>query len=177
MDLKYGSTDNLIHVNVYDGFQKFLLHKDAAKKFYKAVVLLKKRAPELSFLVFDALRPHSAQILFWDYVKGTPLEPYFVSPELSSVHSFGFAIDLTLVDQSGTALDMGTKFDELSDLSWPAKEDDNFSAGLLSEKQISNREFLRKIMIDAGFTGIPHEWWHFDALLHSVVTRKYKRLD
>src|SRR3989344_6610339 len=73
-DLRYGSKQNILNKDIYDGFQRVLLHRTAAAKFRQASPLLAQTYPELWFIVFDALRPPSAQREFWELVRGTPQE-------------------------------------------------------------------------------------------------------
>lgn len=174
VDLRYGTTNNLLSRDVYGGYQKVLLHREAAAKFKKAATLLAERAPELHFLIFDALRPQAAQIQFWEIVKGTPQQPYFADPAKGSIHSFGFAIDLGLLDAQGRELPMGTEFDDLSPLAEPRREEEFLNEGKLKPEHLKNRRLLRSIMVDAGFLSIPHEWWHFDALPPAEVRARFK---
>jgi D-alanyl-D-alanine dipeptidase len=176
-DLRYGSTNNVLARDVYGGFQRILLHKIAAEKFRAASAILAKRFPVLRFVVFDALRPHSAQLEFWNLVKGTPRQPYFADPEKGSAHSYGFALDLSLIDGQGTELDMGTPFDDLSALAEPQKEQEMLVAGRLQKSQVGNRLMLRQVMAEAGFHQLPHEWWHYDALPATEVRARFRRLE
>ena len=48
-----------------------------------------------------------------------------------SIHSFGMAVDVTLIDADGAEFDMGTGFDDLSELSHPALEERFLAAGQL----------------------------------------------
>lgn len=174
VDLRYGSKNNLLGRDVYGGYQRVLLHREAAVKFRRAAALLAERAPELKFVVFDALRPQAAQIQFWEIVKGTPQQNYFADPAKGSIHSFGFAIDLGLLDAQGRELPMGTEFDDLSPLAEPRREEDFLKEGKLKPEEVKNRRLLRSVMEDAGFHSIPHEWWHFDALPPAEVRARFK---
>lgn len=176
VDLRYGTTQNLLKRDVYGGFQRALLHRIAADKFHRASMLLQKHYPHLKFLVFDALRPHAAQLEFWALVKGTPQEPFFANPERGSIHSFGFALDVGLCDLDGRELDLGTPFDDLTDLAGPKNEPEMLAAGRLSKAQCDRRFVLRSIMLEAGFLQLPHEWWHYDALPGDVVRSTYRRI-
>lgn len=173
VDLRYGTTNNLLARDVYGGYQRVILHKIAAEKFFQATKLLQARRPDLHFLVFDALRPQTAQIEFWNLVKGTPQQPYFADPAKGSIHSFGLAIDLSFCDGQGE-IGMGTEFDDLSALAEPRQEETFFQNGKLSRQHLENRRLLRAIMTEAGFLSIPHEWWHFDALPPSEVRANYR---
>lgn len=176
-DLRYGSTNNLLARDVYEGFQRVLLHRLAAKKFQRASSLLAARHPSLKFIVFDALRPQSAQIEFWNLVKDTPQRPYFSDPAKGSLHSYGFSIDLGLIDKNSVELDMGTPFDDLSDLAEPRREQEWLAAKRLTKAQVDNRLLLRGVMVDAGFLQLPHEWWHYDALPATEVREKFRRVE
>ena len=173
--LRYGTTQNILKRDIYGGFQRALLHKLAAEKFARASVLLALRHPGFKFLIYDTLRPHSAQIEFWNLVKGTPQQPFFADPDKGSIHSFGFAIDLGLLSPAGDELDMGTPFDDLTELAGPEHETAMLGAGRLSKTQLENRLVLREIMGEAGFLQLPHEWWHFDALPGAEVRASYRR--
>ena len=176
VDLRYGTINNLLGVDVYGGFQRALLHRDAAAKFHKASDFLAAHHPTLSFLIFDALRPQTAQRQFWNLVKGTPQQPYFADPAKGSIHSYGFAIDLTLTNEGGE-LEMGTGFDDLSPLAEPKLEQEFLRAGKLSASHIKNRLILREVMVEAGFIQLPHEWWHFDALPPAEVRAAYRLVE
>jgi zinc D-Ala-D-Ala dipeptidase len=176
-DLRYGSSRNLLGLDVYGGFQRVLLHRKAAEKLRAASGLLSRLHPHLSFLTFDALRPQSAQRQFWELVRGTPQQPYFADPAKGSIHSFGFAIDLGLADENGRELPMGTGFDDLSPLAEPRREEEFFRSGELSAESLENRRLLRSVMQQAGFHPIPHEWWHFDALPPADVRARYRLVE
>jgi zinc D-Ala-D-Ala dipeptidase len=173
VDLRYGTTNNLLKKDVYGGYQRVLLHRIAGDKLKKATALLKSQKPEYDFLVFDALRPQAAQIEFWNLVKNTPQQPYFADPAKGSIHSFGFAIDLGLIFQ-GKELEMGTEFDDLSPLAEPRREEEFLKSGKLSTVALENRRLLRSVMEQAGFSSIPHEWWHFDALPPAEVRANFR---
>jgi len=177
VDLRYATKHNLLQKDVYGGFGKALLHRIAAEKFRHASTLLSKRREDLKFLVFDALRPQAAQEEFWRLVKGTPQQQYFADPAKGSIHSYGFAIDLGLIDRNGQELDMGTGFDDLTELAEPRREAELLAAGALNETQIANRLILRSLMQESGFLQLPHEWWHFDALPGNEVRASYQRCE
>ena len=128
----------------------------------RAAAWLARERPELHLRVLDAARPQRVQELFWAHVKGTPMQPYFAPPERGSIHSFGMAVDLTLGDAQGQELDMGTPFDDTTELSHPALEHEHAAAGHLSAAQIDNRRLLRTAMLHADWQAIASEWWHFD---------------
>jgi zinc D-Ala-D-Ala dipeptidase len=177
VDLRYGSTNNLLGRDVYGGYDRALLHREAGAMFRRAAALLASRRPDLSFIIFDSLRPQAAQEAFWALVAGTPQQPYFADPKKGSIHSYGFAIDLGLLDEQGRELDMGTGFDDLSPLAEPRKEEEFLAAGALTPAQVGNRKILRAVMTEAGFLQLPHEWWHYDALPAADVRARYRRVE
>lgn len=172
--LRYASNDNFLKKNVYGDFHDCFLHRVAAEKFREAVTLLGQEHPGWKFRVFDCLRPRSIQKKFYAVVKGTPQQPYVANPRTGSIHNYGFAIDLSLEDASGAELDMGTGFDDFTRLAEPRREAQYLASGKLSRRQVDNRRILRGIMQRAGFTQLPNEWWHYDALPKQEVRSRYR---
>jgi D-alanyl-D-alanine dipeptidase len=174
VNLKYASEDNFMRRNVYGEFHSCLLHDFAAQKFRAATEFLQEERPGWKFVIFDCLRPRSLQEKLFAVVKGTPRQPYVADPHSGSLHNYGLAIDLSIEDQSGHELDIGTAFDDFSPLSRPDKEQQSLEAGKLTIDQLQNRFVLRKIMLKAGFIQLPIEWWHYDALPKEQVKAHYK---
>lgn len=164
IDLRYASNNNFVGKNLYGDFKKAFLHKEAFAKFKKADEYLVENHPGFKFLVLDALRPRSVQRILFAKVKDTSQESYVADPDKGSVHNFGFAIDLTLVDSQGHEVDMGTPFDDFTDLAQPHYEEKFLKENKLSAQQLRNRKILRSAMVTGGFRSIPNEWWHFNAL-------------
>lgn len=174
LELRYATTNNFVGVNLYGDFNHAFLHRDAAVKLERAAELLAAQHPGYKLLIFDALRPRSVQRLLWAKVKGTAQQPYVANPASGSIHNFGFAVDLSIVDDQGHELDMGTPFDAFESLAQPRLEDKFRKEGSLSEAQLQNRLLLREVMTQAGFIQLPLEWWHFDALPKKDVKQHYK---
>jgi zinc D-Ala-D-Ala dipeptidase len=173
IDLKYASLDNFMGENLYGDFKKAFLHKDAALKFERAIGLLQQEKPGWSFIIFDALRPRSVQWRMWAKVKNTPQEKYIANPEQGSPHNFGMALDLSLLDENGKAVDMGAGFDEFSEVSEPRFEERFLKEGKLSAGNLESRLVLRRCMTNGGFLQLPHEWWHYNALPEEVILKNY----
>lgn len=174
LDLRYATTNNFTGINIYGVFDKAFLHFKAAEKLFKALDYLEQSYPGYKLILFDALRPRSVQYKLWGYVVGTEQEKYVADPKTGSMHNYGFAVDLSVLDNKGNELDMGTPFDEFSELSQPQLESQFLKEGKITQKHVDNRMILRDVMTKAGFIQLPHEWWHYDALPKSDVKTLYK---
>lgn len=79
-----------------------------------------------------------------------------------SVHNTGGAVDLTLYNlELAQEVNMGTELDDFSEKAYV----DYFEKDDLSREEIeirNNRRFLYWVMIQAGFTNLPTEWWYYD---------------
>ena len=176
IDLRYATTNNFVGRDLYSPFDCAWLHRDAAEALEKVVAWLKQRRPGYTVLVLDALRPQRVQQQLWDALEGTGLQMYLANPARGSIHSYGMALDITLLDEQGRELDMGTGFDDMTNLSHPALEEGFLITGELLESQVANRRLLREGMLEAGFFGINTEWWHFDCGDRELVRATYRRV-
>jgi D-alanyl-D-alanine dipeptidase len=171
--LAYSTRDNFLHEDVYGDLEKCYLRREVVEMLTTAQTLLEEKSKGYQLIVYDCLRPRSVQYKMWRLVKGTGEEGYVADPEQGSIHNFGAAVDVSIVDQEGNLLDMGTPFDYFGDLAQPRYEDRFLKEGALTKKQIDNRILLRKVMKEAGFQTIPDEWWHFNAFSPEEVKRRY----
>jgi len=174
IDLRYATTQNFMSRNVYGDFRTAFLHRDAASMLARAAQSLRRDHLGFSLLIFDALRPRSAQRILWDYVKGTDQERYVANPDRGSVHNYGCAVDLTVMNREGKELDMGTGFDVFLPLSQPQLEAQFLASGELKAEHHQNRLILRSAMVEAGFRQLSHEWWHYDAFSGDEVRKRYQ---
>jgi zinc D-Ala-D-Ala dipeptidase len=102
---------------------------------------------------------------------------YLAAPERGSIHSFGMAVDATLLDRTcGAELDMGTGFDEMDEASHPEFEERYLKSGKLDSQQLTHRLALREAMTQAGFQSISTEWWHFDFGNRVAVRASFPRV-
>ena len=163
LDLRYACADNFVGRDLYGPSAHALLHRQAAERLAQAASGLARLRPGHRLRVFDALRPGRVQRVLWDIVKDTPQRIYVADPARGSIHSFGMAVDLSIEDGLGRELDMGTGFDDFTELAQPQREAEMRAAGRLSEAQLANRLLLRGCMASAGFRAIATEWWHFEA--------------
>jgi D-alanyl-D-alanine dipeptidase len=176
VDLRYATPNNFTGRDLYSPFDCAWLHRDAAAALEQVVAWLAARRPGCTPLILDALRPQRVQQQLWDSLEGTGLQMYLANPIRGSIHSYGMALDITILDEHGRELDMGTGFDDMTNLSHPALEEGFLVAGELSEQQVANRRLLREAMLQAGFVGINTEWWHFDCGNRDVVRQTFRRV-
>jgi len=176
VDLRYATPANFVGADMYSPFDCAWLHNDAAAMLERTAEALARREPGLRILVLDALRPQRVQERMWKALEGTPLTQYLADPARGSIHSFGMAVDVTLVDAAGRELDMGTGFDDLTELSHPALEEGFLTRGDLEAVHLANRRVLRDAMGEAGWRGIRTEWWHFDAGDRERIRAGYLRI-
>ena len=176
VDLRYATPNNFVGRDLYSPYDCAWLHRDAAAALERVVAWLKERRPDCTPLVLDALRPQRVQQQLWDALAGTDLQMYLADPQRGSIHSFGMALDVTLLDEAGRELDMGTGFDDMTLLSHPALEARFLASGELTAAQAANRQLLRDAMFQAGFVGINTEWWHFDCGDRNIVRQTFRRV-
>jgi D-alanyl-D-alanine dipeptidase len=150
-DLRYATTNNFMKRKMYPA------NTDVTYLRLPAAEALKKVQEELAtkglgLKIFDAYRPYSVTVQFWELVKD---ERYVANPAKGSGHNRGIAVDLTIIDlKSGIELDMGTGFDNFTDTAHT-----NFQ--YLDKKVLENRKLLHSLMEKNGFKVLDTEWWHF----------------
>lgn len=157
--IAYATEDNFTGQQVYARAGCYL-HPDAADCLRVAIDLA--AALDLRFLIFDAFRPSEAQWALWNH---TPDPEFLADPRRGSPHSRGAAVDLTLIDKNGEALEMGTGFDAFTHLSHHGNMD-------ISRDAQRNRHLLMGIMTTAGWDFYRNEWWHyqlFDSRRYDVL--------
>jgi D-alanyl-D-alanine dipeptidase len=148
-DMKYATSDNFLKAKVYDCAECFLRLKtaqaliEANKAFIKQGYKIK---------IFDCYRPLNIQKKMWKIVSNPE---YVANPSKGSIHNRGGAIDITLVDNNGKELEMGTPFDFFG------KEASHNYADL-SKEIMRNRLLLKRIMTESNFNSFDSEWWHYN---------------
>lgn len=162
--MKYATDDNFLKAKVYDCAECFLrlktvealiaANKDFMKKGYK-------------IKLFDCYRPLSIQKKMWEIVSNPE---YVADPKKGSIHNRGGAVDISIVDTAGKEVDMGTPFDFFG-----IQAGHNYTK--LSKKVLSNRKYLKKVMVKNGFNSFDSEWWHYNlktGLQDKVSNQKWK---
>jgi zinc D-Ala-D-Ala dipeptidase len=179
VELKYATNDNFMKQKLYQTLTKLYLQKEVAERISNCQNYLKTIHPSYSLLIHDGVRPIDVQQRMWDALDSIPPSERgkFVSnPKNHSVHNYGAAVDLTIIDETGTPLDMGAEVDDIRKIAYPGLESQFLASGELTIEQVNNRKLLRKVMQNQGFINIPSEWWHFNAYRRDVVKTKYKVL-
>lgn len=177
VDLKYSGRDNFLGKDFYDGLRKAYFPCEVALNICNAQQYLKSVNPFYSLLILDAARPHHIQQMMWDSLD-MPADKkfnYLAPPFTISLHNYGCAVDLTIIDLSkGGVLDMGSKFDDFSKISEPVYEWHFLRSGELSTTAFENRKLLRKIMQAARMSPINSEWWHFNYCTKEYAAARFQ---
>lgn len=163
-DMKYATTDNFLKAQVYDCAECFLRLK-TVKALVKANTKFIRKGYRIK--IFDCYRPLDIQKRMWKIVSNPE---YVADPAKGSIHNRGGAVDITLVDENGKELDMGTSFDFFG-----PEASHNFEN--LSDEIKQNRALLKKIMKKSNFISFDSEWWHYNlknASKEKVANTKWK---
>ncbi len=179
IDIKYATVNNFMKIDMYGDFDLAYLQPYVASKLVNAQKFLKDSFPDYSLIVFDAVRPRSIQQLMWDSIKvPASLRPKYLSnPKYGSLHNYGAAVDVSIVNENNKELDMATPFDSFEELAYPVLEKELLRKGKITQQQINNRKLLRYVMSKAGFFNIQTEWWHFNSCYRKVARTKYPRVE
>ncbi|MBT8320940.1 MAG: M15 family metallopeptidase [Eudoraea sp.] len=148
-DLRYATENNFLKAQVYECAECYTRDKTA-----KALIAANRDFMDQGYriLFFDCYRPNSVQYKMWEIV---PNPQYVANPVKGSVHNRGGAVDISLVNLEGVALDMGTDFDYFGKRAYH----DNLD---LTETILQNRKILKETMEIHGFESIRTEWWHYN---------------
>lgn len=159
IEIAYATANNITGQPIY-ARPGCYLHPDAAELLRRAIVLAAPLGYRLK--IFDAYRPTEAQWRLWN---AKPDPNFLADPRRGSPHSRGVAVDVTLLDERGQELDMGTPFDFFSPLSHHGRTDVSLAAQ-------RNRIVLIGLMSAAGWDFYRNEWWHyqlFDARRYALI--------
>lgn len=151
IDLRYASSNNIAHQRLYPSNMPPLVRAGVARRLIQAQLLLRRRQFRLK--IWDAYRPREVHAALWRFA---PHNDYIADPTeaIGSMHSWGAAVDATLVDDWGRPVSMPTDFDDFT----PAAMLHYTGTDSLVR---SHLYFLQSAMARAGFYGLRTEWWHF----------------
>ncbi len=150
LDIRYATTNNFTGEKIYN-LAKAYARKPVAEAVKRAQAELAKQG--LGIKIFDAYRPYSATVKFYEVYKDTT---YVASPYKGSRHNRGCAIDMTIINlKTGEELEMPTGYDSFKKEAWP-------STPVKDPVIRKNRQLIIDTMQKQGFKVNSSEWWHFD---------------
>ncbi len=151
IELRYASANNFTGRPLYPPNMPALVRPSVAAKLVAAQSELLPRGYRLK--IWDAYRPKSVHDQLWQVY---PNKDYVGNPNdgIGSLHTWGVAVDATMVDSKGRDVTMPTDFDDFTPaamLKYTGK-DPIVSLHL---------HILQRAMARAQFFGLRTEWWHF----------------
>lgn len=149
---------------------RFFLREGVIERLRSTIIALKKEFSGYRFKLVYAYRHPEIQVRYFEARKDQLRlsDPRLTSEELRerahllsaspdvAGHPTGGAIDITLVDEAGKEIDMGTSIADFSQ----GEKILTFCPSVAYEEQ-ENRLFLRRLLMAAGFAPFDGEWWHF----------------
>ena len=150
VDLRYATTRNIAGKPLYPPGSRCIVRRHVAEGLKVAQDWLRPQGYGLK--IWDAYRTPSAQKALWELSKNAS---FVASPDSGySLHTWGVAVDVTLVNAYGKEVKMPTGFDDFS------------AAARLHYKGQNpvvarNLKLLQSAMARGGFIGLRTEWWHF----------------
>ncbi|MBA3833550.1 MAG: M15 family metallopeptidase [Chthoniobacterales bacterium] len=153
VELRYATAHNISGRPLYPPGLPALVRPTTAARLVRAQKFLQARHYGLK--IWDAYRPLAAQMELWQQSHNGS----FVADPLAgngSLHTWGVAVDATLVDEHGLDVAMPTKFDEFT----PSARLRYHGGDPAVE---SHLKLLQRAMREGGFYGMRTEWWHFVA--------------
>jgi D-alanyl-D-alanine dipeptidase len=165
LDLRYATTNNVCGRKLY-ARPICYLHPTAAEALSRAVTATKNLGLKLK--IFDGFRPLPVQKFMFDaFPSSDPNGGFISNPDGGAIpHCRGIAVDLTLCDATGNELEMGTDFDEFSELAF-------HNCQKISVAAQKNRLLLLDLMTDSGWDFYSKEWWHYQLF----QPREYKIIE
>ncbi len=153
VELRYAGVRNIARHALYPPNMPALLRPSVAQRIAVAQNHLRERGYGIK--IWDAYRPKSAHDQLWQFSRNNA---YVADPAdgRGSLHTWGVAVDATLVDQAGAEMEMPTDFDNFTPAAMLYYRGPN-------DKVRRNVHRLQSAMAIAGFYGLRTEWWHFVA--------------
>jgi zinc D-Ala-D-Ala dipeptidase len=153
VELRYATKKNVAGRPFYPLHTRAFVRPEVAQRLAVAQAFLRRR--EHGLKIWDAYRPRSAQVELWQAVGRND---YVANPETTngSLHSWGLAVDATLVNSRRQPVIMPTDFDDFTPAAFWHYQGTN-------ENIRANLRLLQSAMAQGGFLGLRTEWWHFVA--------------
>jgi D-alanyl-D-alanine dipeptidase len=151
VELRYAGRNNFLGHPLYPLGIRALARPEVASALAAAQAFLRRY--QCGLKIWDAYRPAAVQAKLWEAAHNSD---YVANPEIGvgSLHSWGIAVDATLVDSWNRPVRMPSDFDDFTPAAmWRY-------AGSSDEIRAHVR-LLQYAMHTAGFWGLRTEWWHF----------------
>ena len=151
VELRYAGNNNLVKHPLYPQGTRALARPEVAAALTKAQTLLRRY--QYGLKIWDAYRPAAVQAKLWQASRNSD---YVANPEVGvgSMHSWGIAVDATLVDSWNRPVSMPSDFDDLTPAAMWRYTGPSFEV-------LGHVRLLQWAMDRAGFWGMRTEWWHF----------------
>ena len=151
VELRYAGNNNLLKHPLYPQGTRALARPEVAEALTKAQTLLRRY--QYGLKIWDAYRPVAVQAKLWQASRNSD---YVANPEVGvgSLHSWGIAVDATLVDSWNRPVSMPSDFDDLTPAAMWRYTGRSFET-------LGHVRLLQWAMHRAGFWGMRTEWWHF----------------
>lgn len=148
IDLRYASPRNVTGQPLYPANAPCLIRASVAQWLRYTQYILRKQGYGLK--IWDAYRPPTAQQRLFDFIR----KPEFIAnPAKGALHTWGVAVDATLVDLKGHDVPMPTDFDIFTTTAAMHYHGEDTTIA-------KNLKILQRAM-SPGFYGLRGEWWHF----------------
>src|SRR5213594_4405700 len=111
VELRYAARNNLVGQPLYPPGTRALARPEVASALAVAQSVLRRY--QYGLKIWDAYRPAAVQAKLWQALRNSD---YVTNPEIGvgSLHSWGIAVDATLVDSRNRDVRMPTDFDEFT---------------------------------------------------------------
>lgn len=176
--LVYATADNFVGEVLYDDLTEAYLLPEVAEHVAQAQRILGEKHPGYRLIIYDAARPMSVQRKMWAVAVRAGKQYYVANPSKGGgLHNYGAAVDVSILDEAGNPLPMGTEYDHLGAAANTDRESELVRAGVITEEELENRLLLRGVMRQAGFRTVTSEWWHFNWVSREVAKARYALID
>ena len=161
------------------------LREGVVKRLIKVNDFLKFKNNSFYLLIYDSWRPIEVQEFMFNRAFSSECKKLDLDPSVKNMelypfvkkkvekfwaypsfdercpppHSTGGALDITLADEFGNIIDMGSNIDQMDNKSKP-----DFYKNIKNEDAIIwnyRRNLLKEVMVKYEFVQHPNEWWHF----------------
>ena len=161
------------------------LREEVVKRLIKVNDFLKLKNNSFYLLIYDSWRPIEVQEFMFNRAFSSECKKLDLDPSVKNMelypfvkkkvekfwaypsfderypppHSTGGALDITLADEFGNIIDMGSNIDQMDNKSKP-----DFYKNIKNEDAIIwnyRRNLLKEVMVKYEFVQHPNEWWHF----------------